>query len=301
MISQIIRKFVGVFAYFAFGIVILVGVCVTWYKLGVLNAEARKGIEGTEATKGYEQAGVYGDSFGYVNSLFSGLAFGGVVFAIILQTIELRHQREEMEQSNLAVARSASAHEQSIGLNALAALIQAYLEEYTSDKARYDEDYMLKTLLYCDDIEATLRYKIDYAKHLLEKNFATAYGAKVGAFVFESRTDRRRSCWSRCLREARDLAIALGSTDWSKPGAPQTASELHSILAVLVKSPDALGPSLAGQYVKKIENVYDISREIQELLFGGTGPLVVDTGNITEIMNSCANMKDLLIEMAYGL
>ena len=34
--------------------------------------------------------------FGAVNALFAGLAFGGVILALFLQQIELRHQREEL-------------------------------------------------------------------------------------------------------------------------------------------------------------------------------------------------------------
>lgn len=43
------------------------------------------------ATK--NQGGQFGDSFGVVNALFSGLAFAGVIFAILLQKKELELQR----------------------------------------------------------------------------------------------------------------------------------------------------------------------------------------------------------------
>ncbi len=42
------------------------------------------------------RAGEFGDMFGAVNALFSGLAFVGVVYAILLQADELRLQREEL-------------------------------------------------------------------------------------------------------------------------------------------------------------------------------------------------------------
>src|SRR4051812_12720237 len=60
-----------------------------WLEMGVRYFERYPAT-----TDKYEKAGQYGDSFGRVNALFSGLAFAGVVFAIILQTIELRYQRE---------------------------------------------------------------------------------------------------------------------------------------------------------------------------------------------------------------
>ena len=47
-------------------------------------------------------AGTFGDSFGFINSLFSALAFAGVVYAIYLQTNELKAQRQELETSRKA-------------------------------------------------------------------------------------------------------------------------------------------------------------------------------------------------------
>jgi hypothetical protein len=44
----------------------------------------------------WNEAGVFGDAFGAVNALFSGLALAGVIVAIFLQRIELRYQREEL-------------------------------------------------------------------------------------------------------------------------------------------------------------------------------------------------------------
>jgi hypothetical protein len=44
-----------------------------------------------------EKTGVFGDTFGAVNALFSGLAFAGLFYAILLQRAELQAQREELE------------------------------------------------------------------------------------------------------------------------------------------------------------------------------------------------------------
>lgn len=43
--------------------------------------------------------GVFGDKFGFVNSLFSGLALGGVVYSILLQQKELSLQRKELSET----------------------------------------------------------------------------------------------------------------------------------------------------------------------------------------------------------
>lgn len=44
-----------------------------------------------------EDRGTFGDKFGAVNALFSGLAFAGLIYTIILQRKELSLQREELQ------------------------------------------------------------------------------------------------------------------------------------------------------------------------------------------------------------
>lgn len=64
-------------------IVTIVGVVVLWGALGYFAS--------TRADPGR-----FGDMFGAVNALFSGLAFAGLIYAIWLQRVELRLQREEL-------------------------------------------------------------------------------------------------------------------------------------------------------------------------------------------------------------
>lgn len=45
------------------------------------------------------ERGILGDMFGVVNSLFSGLAFAGIIITIYLQRDELRLQRKELEET----------------------------------------------------------------------------------------------------------------------------------------------------------------------------------------------------------
>jgi hypothetical protein len=49
-----------------------------------------------------EERGQFGDMFGAVNSLFSGLAMAGVVYAVVLQVHELREAREEAKKNEAA-------------------------------------------------------------------------------------------------------------------------------------------------------------------------------------------------------
>lgn len=46
-----------------------------------------------------EERGTLGDMFGTINALFSGLAFAGIIFTILLQKKELGYQRDELKQT----------------------------------------------------------------------------------------------------------------------------------------------------------------------------------------------------------
>lgn len=57
--------------------------------------------------------GQFGDLFGGLNTLFSGLAFAGVVYAILLQRKDLELQREELKLTREELKRTAEAQEKS--------------------------------------------------------------------------------------------------------------------------------------------------------------------------------------------
>jgi hypothetical protein len=57
--------------------------------------------------------GQFGDQFGAVNALFSGLAFAGVIYAVLLQRQELELQRRELELTREELRRAAEAQDRS--------------------------------------------------------------------------------------------------------------------------------------------------------------------------------------------
>lgn len=64
----------------------------------------------TATISSWEVRGQFGDMFGAINSLFSGLAFAGIIVAILIQRAELQLQREELrlareEQQRLVAAQ----------------------------------------------------------------------------------------------------------------------------------------------------------------------------------------------------
>ena len=85
------------------------------------------------------ERGQFGDSFGAVNALFSGLAFAGLISALFLQRNELQLQREELRLTrNELAAQSAAqtAHAQvalkTAAINALAALLSLHKQRFDS-------------------------------------------------------------------------------------------------------------------------------------------------------------------------
>ncbi len=47
------------------------------------------------AFDGWEERGQFGDSFGFINSIFSGFALCGIIFSIVIQFREQARQRRE--------------------------------------------------------------------------------------------------------------------------------------------------------------------------------------------------------------
>ncbi len=55
----------------------------------------------------------FGDMFGALNALFSGLALGGVIYTVFLQKQELSLQRDELKLTREELKRTAEAQEKS--------------------------------------------------------------------------------------------------------------------------------------------------------------------------------------------
>jgi len=58
-----------------------------------------------------EQKALFGDSFGFANSILTGLSLLGLVFTILLQREELKLQREELKRNTEELKRSADSQE----------------------------------------------------------------------------------------------------------------------------------------------------------------------------------------------
>ncbi|MCR9245510.1 MAG: hypothetical protein NXI31_10795 [bacterium] len=82
------------------------------------------------------ERGQFGDAFGAINALFSGIALGGVVFAILMQREELQLQRNELAETRAELARQAAAAEDQRRAQLLSAVITGLAARYRAQVDR---------------------------------------------------------------------------------------------------------------------------------------------------------------------
>jgi hypothetical protein len=115
--------------------------------------------------------GTFGDMFGSVNALFSGLALAGIILTILLQRKELSLQRQELRDTREELKRSANAQEKSekalnrqaenlkisAKLTALNTLVNYYSEQ---------ENIIKKSMPGRLDYGETAKKKLDYLSRI---------------------------------------------------------------------------------------------------------------------------------------
>ena len=81
-------------------ILIFTAIIITWLIFQYVLSSAYPDIS---------ERALFGDSFGGLNTLFTGLAFAGVIISIVLQKNELELQRKELELTRKELSNSAEA------------------------------------------------------------------------------------------------------------------------------------------------------------------------------------------------
>ena len=109
--------------------------CLPWIALLLFPAKTVDDAARIKSILG--QLGTYGDMFGALTSLFTGAAFIGAGYAVVLQLRQLRHQQEDMERNERHREAAYKAREKELrdaaawehraaGLNAASSLTLAF-------------------------------------------------------------------------------------------------------------------------------------------------------------------------------
>jgi len=94
----------------------------------------------------FDESNEIGDSYGALNTLFSGLAFAGIIISIFMQNDELKLQREELElqrqeiiNNRKELEKQANSLSDSARISALTSLLQHYqtMENQSSGPNKY--------------------------------------------------------------------------------------------------------------------------------------------------------------------
>ncbi len=112
--------------------------------------------------------GTFGDMFGAVNALFSGLAFLGVVLAIVLQYEELKEQRREIQQSRIAQEETARALTAQLKLSGMRSKIESLnllIEAKSRVLARLDD----RRTVAESDLRSKIQRRIEQYEEELER------------------------------------------------------------------------------------------------------------------------------------
>jgi hypothetical protein len=130
-----------------------------------------------------EARGQFGDIFGGINAFFTGLAFAGLIYTILLQRRELELQREELRLTRGELHTSAKAQQEQVSelqesakLSALTALLNVYstelepLRDITRDSMR--DLASLKARLKSEELPDYQRQEIQADIDGLQKRIA---------------------------------------------------------------------------------------------------------------------------------
>ncbi|WP_323881400.1 putative phage abortive infection protein [Aeromonas caviae] len=108
--------------------------------------------------------GEFGDVYGALNTLFSGLAFSGVIISIVLQSIELRATRKEMNSQVLQFEQQTEAMQKQVFESSFFSMMN--LHNDISSNLRSEDKFKILFLKLNDVAEDTPHYGKALIEHL---------------------------------------------------------------------------------------------------------------------------------------
>lgn len=267
--------------------------------------------------------GLFFESFNILNTVFSGLAFAGVIFAILLQRRELHLQREELESTREELRRAAEAQEHSqealkqqvIALNETVRISQASLQPQVIVYAEADESRPSIILLVIENVGrgATRNVRFRYSNNLPNRAFGIEKPAsgerspvmdsgplKTG-IPFLPPGGKRRLTWG----QYGGLQAAIGDSHMPvfaqfENLSGETQPEIESLIDIKsFEYTDAVDPDGARQSARHLEK---IARDIGHVVSGFQKPVVLvaskashdrrERERVDEIRKRAAERKD---------
>jgi hypothetical protein len=95
-----------------------------WISLSWFPVKSPKDVERIKLA--LSEFGTYGDLFGMLNCLFTGFAFVGAGYAVVLQNRQLRHQQKEIDEARVDREKAAAWEHRSAMLSAISFLAQTH-------------------------------------------------------------------------------------------------------------------------------------------------------------------------------
>jgi len=153
--------------------------------------------------------GTFGDSFGGLSSIFSGVALVGVIFALWMQSRELQLQREELELTRKELARSAAA------------------QEASQEALRHQSEWLAMSTLLQQNPRTKLKgSEEDLDEHAWRASLAAQFaGVELGRLGVEAMS-RQMARWKVDEVAEHELVEALAAHDITSSGDPAVDRQL---------------------------------------------------------------------------
>ncbi|QDV40673.1 hypothetical protein Enr13x_05070 [Stieleria neptunia] len=120
------------------------GTIAAWNHIGKAPIENRvPGIDFKDPNGALDKEllSTFGDSFNYSNTLFSALAFAGVILTVFMQSRELSLQRKELVDTREELAGQKLATRTAARIQAISGIIQGYTAAYSANPSKHDSEY----------------------------------------------------------------------------------------------------------------------------------------------------------------
>jgi hypothetical protein len=229
-------------------------------------------------------AAEFAGAFGFVNALFAALAFGGVIWAIRLQTKELELQRLEIEETRDELRRSADAQTLSQQMHFLSALLAArnnVAQGYAAAAAGETGPLKASQAAHRQHL-AELEWLLHEVDRHQGNPFALPPAATVAAFQLSLVVRRARplldsALANRATNHVRSLLLDLNQSlrDLRRLVAGQGASEFSSRLDECIAAAEAA--ATANDFEEVAQICREVLRRLDAMAPSDPAPLTPDS------------------------